>query len=185
MDTNEAVALLRDAIPPSPGVWADIGAGNGTFTRALADLLGPTSRLFAVDREPSGVAALTRWAASSAPNVTVVRADFTRALTFPGIEPAALDGILLANALHFVREPGTVLARLVTHVRPGGRVVLVEYDRRRASPWVPYPIPSSGLPSLAAAAALTTPMITATRPSLFGGTLYVAAADVRRECPGI
>ena len=179
VNTNEAVALLRDAIPPSPGTWADIGAGDGTFTRALAELLGPTSRLYAVDRDASAVAALTRWAASNAPNVTVVRADFTRPLTLPGLEPAALDGILLANALHFVREPSTVLARLVTHVRPGGRVVLVEYDRRRASPWVPYPIPSSGLPSLAAAAALTTPVITATRPSLFGGTLYVAAADVR------
>lgn len=168
---------MRDAVPPSPGPWADIGAGDGTFTRALAELLGPTSRLYAVDRDASAVAALSRWAASSAPNVTVIHADFTRPLIVPGLEPSALDGLLFANALHFVRDPGVVLSRLVTHLRPGGRVVLIEYDRRRASPWVPYPIPRSSLPSLAAAAGLTTPVFTAARPSLFGGTLYVARAD--------
>lgn len=179
MNTHEAVALLRGAVPPSPGIWADIGAGDGTFTRALVTLLGPTSRVYAVDRNASAVAALTRWALRDAPNVTAVHADFTRSLTFPGLEPSALDGMLLANALHFVRDPGVVLARLLTHLRPGARVVLIEYDRRRASPWVPYPIPSSSLPALAAAAALTTPVVTATRPSLFGGTLYVATADAR------
>jgi trans-aconitate methyltransferase len=179
MNTNEAVALLRGAIPPSPGRWADIGAGDGTFTRALVALLGPTSRLYAVDRDAAASAALTEWATHHAPNVTVLHADFTRPLAFPSLEPAALDGMLLANALHFVRDPGAVLARLVAHLRPGGRVVIVEYDRRRASPWVPYPIPSSSVPSLAAAAGLTAPVVTASRPSLFGGTLYAAAADVR------
>lgn len=178
MNTTEAVALLRGAIPPSSGRWADIGAGDGTFTRALVELLGAASRVYAVDRDASAIAALTRWAARDAPNVLAVHADFTRPLAFPGLEPSALDGLLLANALHFVRDPGAVLSRLVTRLRPGGRVVLVEYDRRRASPWVPYPIPSSSLPSLAAAAGLTAPVVTATRPSLFGGTLYVAAADV-------
>lgn len=175
--TNEAVALLRGAVPPSPGIWADVGAGDGTFTRALVELLGPTSQLYAVDRDAGAIDALTRWAASEAPNVTVVHADFASSLTLPGLEPSPLDGLLLANALHFVRHPGTVLARLVSHLRPGGRVVLIEYDRRRADPWVPFPIPRSTLPSLAAAGGLTTPVVTATRPSRFGGTLYVATAD--------
>jgi SAM-dependent methyltransferase len=179
MNSDEAVALLRGAVPPSPGVWADIGAGDGTFTRALVALLGPTSRLYAVDRDASAVAALTQWAARDAPNVIVLQADFTRPLTFPNLHPSVLDGMLLANALHFVRNPSAVLACLVTHLRPGGRVVLIEYDRRRASPWVPYPIPSSRLPALGAASDLTTPVVTATRPSLFGGTLYVAVADRR------
>jgi hypothetical protein len=54
------------------------------------------------------------------------------------------DGMLLANSLHFVRDAAAVLARLAARVRPGGRVVLVEYDKRRASPWIPYPIPPRG-----------------------------------------
>jgi len=56
-------------------------------------------------------------------------------------------------------------------------VVIVEYDRRRANRWVPYPIPAMRVAPLAIAAGLTAPTVVATRPSAFGGTLYVAAAD--------
>jgi hypothetical protein len=55
--------------------------------------------------------------------------------------------------------------------------VIVEYDRRAANRWVPYPIAMTRLPDLAARAGLSAPMVTATRPSAFGGILYVAAAD--------
>ena len=176
MNTRDAVTLITGAIKQRGGTWADLGAGDGTFTRALAELLGPDSRIYAVDRDASATAALARWASSSAPNVIPVTADFTRAFGLPGLDDAKLDGILLANALHFVRDADVVLARLAEWVRSDGRVVIVEYDRRAASPWVPYPIPSARLPVLAAAAGLSTPTITGTRPSLFGGTLYAAAA---------
>ena len=94
-------------------------------------------------------------------------ADFTRPFELPGLEEPSLDGILLANALHFVPDAGVVLARLTKRLRPGGRVVFVEYDRRGASRWVPYPIPAAQLPALAASAGLSAPAITATRPSRF------------------
>ena len=177
MNTRDATALIGGAIPQRGGTWADFGAGDGTFTRALAELLGPGSRIYAVDRDAGAVAALERWAEKAAPNVIPVIADFTHPFDLPGLEEPTLDGMLLANALHFVRDVEVVLARLAAWVRPGGRVVIVEYDRRAASPWVPYPIPVARLPALAASAGLTPPTITATRPSLFGGTLYAAAAD--------
>jgi ubiquinone/menaquinone biosynthesis C-methylase UbiE len=177
MNTRDAVALIRDAIPQRGGTWADLGAGEGTFTRALVELLGPDSRVYAVDRDASAVAAIEHWAGTTAPNVMAVTADFARPFDLPGLGQKALDGILLANALHFVRDADVVLARLAALVRPRGRVVLIEYDRRGASPWVPYPIPSARLPELAAAAGLSTPAITATRPSRFSGTLYAAVAE--------
>lgn len=177
MNTRDAIALIGGAIPQRGGTWADLGAGDGTFTRALAELLGPDSRIYAVDRDAGAVAALERWAAKAAPNVIPVTADFTRPFDLPGLGEAMLDGMLLANALHFIRDANIVLARLAAWVRPGGRVVIVEYDRRAASRWVPYPIPVARLPALAASAGLSTPTIAATRSSLFGGTLYVAAVD--------
>jgi SAM-dependent methyltransferase len=140
---------------------------------ALAELLGPRARIYAVDRDARALASLRRWAVRDGTNVIAVEADFTRPLALP--EP--LDGLLVANALHFVREADVVLARLAALVRPGGRVVIVEYDRRAASRWVPYLVPRDRLPALAAAANLSTPTITATRPSAFGGMLYVAAVD--------
>ena len=177
MNTREAVALIARAVAERAGTWADLGAGDGTFTRALVALLGPGSRIYTVDRDARAVAALARWASKQAANVIPVTADFTRPFELPGLEEPSLDGILLANALHFVPDAGPVLARLTKWLRPGGRVVFVEYDRRAASRWVPYPIPAARLPALAASAGLSAPAITATRPSSFGGVLYVAAAD--------
>jgi ubiquinone/menaquinone biosynthesis C-methylase UbiE len=176
VNTDEAVALIENAVGKRGGVWADLGAGEGTFTRALVELVGPSSRVYAVDQDPAAVSALARWS-TSAPGVVPVEADFSRPFKLPHMEDNPLDGILLANALHFVRNAQTVLARLVTLLRPRGRVVLVEYDRRASSRWVPYPIPIALLPALASAAGLSTPRVTATRPSEYQGILYAAAAD--------
>lgn len=176
MKARDAVDLIVEAIPRHGGTWADLGAGDGTFTRALAELVGPKSRIYAVDRDSGAVAALERWAREKAANVTPVMADFTLPFELPDLGDNKLDGMLFANALHFVRDAGAVLARLAAWLKPDGRLVLVEYDHRAASRWVPYPIPATRLPALATSAGLSTPVITATRPSAFGGDLYVAVA---------
>jgi hypothetical protein len=54
--------------------------------------------------------------------------------------------------------------------------VLIEYEGRRPSPWVPYPVPAARFRELAAAARLTPPETVATRPSAYGGEMYVATA---------
>ncbi len=51
MDHRDHVALIRGGIGGPGGTWADIGAGEGAFTLALADVLGPGSRIIAVDRD--------------------------------------------------------------------------------------------------------------------------------------
>lgn len=174
MKTSDATDLIRSAIPQTGGTWADLGAGGGTFTRALVELLGEQGRVYAVDNSAQAIAALTEWSAASASNVTVVHGDFTDEL--PAL-PGNLDGILLANSLHFVRDGGAVLARLARLLRPGGRVVIVEYDRRAASRWVPYPVSIASLASLADAAGLTRPRVVESRPSNYEGIIYVAYAE--------
>ena len=175
MEIHDAIELLRDAVGSSRGVWADLGAGTGTFTRALAALLADGSTIYAVDDDASAVRALRALPPARGVRVVAMKADFTRPLPQP-IADTSLDGILLANALHFVHDGQVVLERLVTGLRPGGRVVLVEYDRRAASRWVPYPIPAARWPEWAVAAGLTNARITATRPSEYQGILYVGAA---------
>jgi ubiquinone/menaquinone biosynthesis C-methylase UbiE len=176
MEIQEAVDLLRDAVGESSGVWADLGAGTGTFTLALAELLAAGSTIYAVDRDESAVRALGELRALGGIRVVPVGGDFTRPLELPGLGRAPLDGILLANALHFVRDATGVLTQLARTVRAGGRVVVVEYDQRRASPWVPHPISAARWPSLAAASGLIDATITATRPSMYSGILYVGVA---------
>jgi SAM-dependent methyltransferase len=177
MKTEDAAALIRDAVGGQSGVWADLGAGAGTFTRALRQLLGDGSHVYAVDRDPRAVADLARWADAEAPTVTAIEGDLTGDLQLPGLGDDKLDGILLANALHFAKDAAPVLGRLVKLLRPGGRVVLVEYDRRAASRWVPYPISIAQLPALAAAAGLSKPRVVESRPSEYGGILYAATMD--------
>jgi SAM-dependent methyltransferase len=181
MDPGDAADLISGAVPRGMAVWADLGAGEGTFTRALARLLGRGSRIYAVDRDPRALATLQRWVPHDGVAVVPVTADFSRPFDLPTLDAAPLDGLLFANSLHFVRRPEMVVKGLVAQLRPGGRVVIVEYDRRGASRWVPFPIPATGVAALAAAAGLISPTITATRPSAFGGTLYVAAAERPRS----
>ncbi|MFN2570174.1 MAG: class I SAM-dependent methyltransferase [Gemmatimonadales bacterium] len=133
MNPREAEAFLATAVPRHPGVWADLGAGKGTFTRALAHILGPRSTIYAVDHDPDAIVALAREQPVEGVRIVPILGDFAQPLELPGAAPGTLDGILLANALHFLPEPARVLHPLVQWLRPGGNVVLVEYDRRRAN----------------------------------------------------
>ena len=160
--------LIAGAIPKQGGTWADIGAGEGTFTRALVQILGPEGRVYAVDRDANALASL-----ADERNVTTIVADFTKPFDLPDL----VDGMLIANALHFVRDPATVLKQLASRLKPGGRIAFVEYDRRGPNPWVPYPISMNALPAIASAAGLSAPTVVAKRPSAYSGELYVAFAD--------
>jgi len=178
MDQRDAVALIGAAVATKGGVWADLGAGTGVFTRALATLLGPDGTVYAVDRNASALRELeraTRGANGDATIRTVV-GDFTASLALP-----PLDGLLVANALHYVpyADQTAVVRRLAQLVTDHAPIVVVEYDRQNANRWVPYPIRPAALASLARSAGLGVPTLLATRPSRFSGTIY--SALVRRD----
>jgi len=175
MNQQDAIALLRAAIPAADGeTWADLGAGSGVFTRALATLVGAGGHVIAVDRDARGLAAIRAWAARErgGAGVTVREADVAAPLELP-----VLDGVVMANVLHFIADAPGALGRIVERMRPGGRLVLIEYESRRPSPWVPYPVSAARFADLAAGAGLTPPRIAATRPSAYGGELYVAVCE--------
>ena len=181
MDARDAAALIAPAVRGAGDTWADLGAGTGTFTRALASLLAPAGRVYAVERDAARVETLRGLARRPAPGgsgveVAAVHADFTRPLDSLGLPP--LDGVLLANSLHFVPDadqPG-VLARIVRALRPEGRVVLVEYEGRTPSRWVPFPVSLERFRALAGPAGLGAPTLAGSRRSAFGGTMYAACA---------
>jgi SAM-dependent methyltransferase len=181
VEGHEAAQLIEAAVQGTEGIWADLGCGDGTFTLALREMLGPSSRIYAVDRDARALSALGRRTAS-ATGIIPVTADFTRSLDLP-VHVGVLDGILLANSLHYVENPEHVLRLWTDRLRPEGRAVFVEYDRRAASRWVPYPIPPARLIKLAAVAGLSPPVITATQPSEFTGSLYAAYATKPRRDP--
>ena len=176
MEVEDAIALIRAAVTRPGGVWADLGAGSGVFTRALAALLGHTGTVYAVDTDPGALRELDRSGSSMAPaTVRTIVGDFTGPLELP-----PLDGVLVANALHYVpySDQPMVVRRIASLLTEAAPMVVVEYDRRHANQWVPYPITPAALTALARDAGLGTPTVLATRPSRYSGTMY--SAVVRR-----
>jgi SAM-dependent methyltransferase len=171
----EASEFLHPAVPAGPGTWADLGAGEGTFTRALAALLGAGGRVVAVDSDAAAVAALERLAREEGLGARIipVRADLLRLPDLPELA-GGVDGVLFGSVLHFLEDAGAALRGAAGLLRPGGRIVVIEYDGAPASPWVPYPLPADRLPVLAAAAGLGHPEVVARRPSRYRGVLYCA-----------
>jgi ubiquinone/menaquinone biosynthesis C-methylase UbiE len=146
VDHREIVDLIRGGVPVTGGTWADLGAGTGNFTWALADLLGPTATIYALDRDARAVAAQERRLRDDTPAATVLprQADVLRPLDLP-----PLDGIIAANLLHFVREQAGLLERLRAALRPSRRLLVVEYEQALPIPWVPHPLPFARLAELA------------------------------------
>lgn len=132
MNQQEITALIRAGVPKSNGVWADIGAGTGNFTQTLRGLLGEKATIYAVDRNQQ---ALNQLKAKVATPLQAIVGDFTRPLDLP-----KLDGLLMANALHWVGKQESVMRRLIKHLKPDGRFILVEYDVSVPRPYIPSPV---------------------------------------------
>lgn len=180
MDHQDHVELLRGGIPaPKPDaaapVWADIGAGDGAFTLALADLLGPATTVIAVDRDQRALDRLARDMAQRFPDthLRTQAADFTRTLQLP-----TLDGIVMANALHFVADSGkdAVLRSLRGNLRPGGRLIMVEYNADRGNTWVPHPFSYHTWEALARTSGFADTRLLASVPSRFLREIYSAVS---------
>ena len=173
MDHRDHVRLLRDGVEGAGSAWADLGSGEGAFTLALADLLGPTGSIVSVDRDARALEIQQRRLREAFPHVTVTPlvADFTTPLELP-----PLDGIVMANSLHFVREKLGVLRLVRGYLKPGGRLVLVEYGTDHGNPWVPWPLSFGSWTALAAEAGFRDTRKLAEVPSRFLGSIYSAVS---------
>jgi ubiquinone/menaquinone biosynthesis C-methylase UbiE len=173
------VGLIRAGIEGAGHRWLELGSGEGAFTLALADLLGPGGEIMALDRDARALrnleAEMTRQ--FPATHLVTMAADFREPLP-----TGPFDGIIAANSLHFVADPIAVLGRARAVLRSDGRLVVVEYDADRGNPWVPHPFSSARFPDLASTAGFRAGHEIARVPSRFLGAIYAAAAE-RRDAP--
>lgn len=135
MTDADAVALIAGGIKQkkSSSIWADLGCGTGTFTQALCELLETGSTVYAVDRTK----VLNIEPAHHDAKVLFIKRDFVlEKLPFTD-----LDGILLANSLHFVEAKEKLIQKLSSHLKSMGSFLVVEYDTAKSNQWIPYPIP--------------------------------------------
>lgn len=126
---DAAVRVLK--IPAGSAV-ADIGAGSGYMTLRLAAQVGPSGRVFANDIQPQMIEILRRRLADRRiANVTLVQGE----LDDPKLPPSSVDVALMVDVYHELSQPQAMLRKLREALRPGGRLVLLEY--RKEDPAIP------------------------------------------------
>jgi SAM-dependent methyltransferase len=122
-----------DALGPLTGLTvADVGAGAGYFTVRLAARVGAKGRVYANDLQPEMLKMLAaRVARETIRNVTLVHG----AIDDPKLPASSVDLVLMVDVYHEFSEPQKMLSAIRTALRPGGRLVLLEY--RKEDPAVP------------------------------------------------
>lgn len=171
MRPRHAIDLLTgsgvDTLGPS--TWADLGCGTGTFTLALADLVAPGSTIHAMDRDRSALRKIP--ARHKDVSITTHHGDFTD----PAWPFADLDGILMANSLHYVAHQAAFIRDCEPRLTPPRRFLIVEYDTDVPNRWVPHPLSRATLTSLFAEAGYPSVVMLQSRPSMYRrAPLYAA-----------
>jgi ubiquinone/menaquinone biosynthesis C-methylase UbiE len=151
MERASAIKLIEGGIDTSihRQVWIDLGAGSGTFTIALAGLLDPESLVYAVDRDKQSLNRIEK--NDRGAKIITLHADFMKD-DLADIQP---NGILMANALHYVEDQFSFLTTIKNKLASGGRILIVEYDLKNPNAWVPFPIGFGELKGLAARVGFT------------------------------
>ncbi len=122
---DEEIAILTERLRLGSGARAaDLGAGEGDWSVAFAEAVGATGRVYATELDPERLATLReRKEAGALSQLEVVegRVDGT------GLEPASVDGAMLRDVYHHVTDPQPFVASLFATIRPGGRLVVVDF----------------------------------------------------------
>ena len=166
MNHAELVSLIEGGVSGRGGRWADLGAGEGAFTLALADVISPEGHIVAIDKDRNALRAIDG-------RFETLVADFTKPLDLHD-----LDGVLMANSLHFVRDKQPVLESVRRMLRPEGRLLVVEYGADRGNPWVPFPFSYPKWETIAARAGFRNTTLLKTVPSRWLGSMYSAVSEV-------
>lgn len=173
MTHDDHVRLIKQGIGKAGGQWADLGSGTGAFTLALRDIVGPAGTIYSVDKHQPSLDSQKRRMDREFPlsRITYVAADFTEPLQLP-----LVDGIIMANSLHYVSHQSAFLKSIARYLKPGGRLVFVEYNAEHGNMWVPHPVSFSNLTTLMSESGYSEPELLDRIPSDFLHEIYSAVS---------
>ena len=171
MELKDAIQLItnQEFSPTGKLNWADLGCGTGTFTLALASLLEPESVILAVDKDQSALSKIPT--AFNHVSINKQKADFVT----DELQAKKLDGILMANSLHFIKDKITFLHKIKSYLALNACFLVIEYDSNTANQWVPYPLTFEALNKLFSEAGFKRIHKLNTRPSIYGNRNMYAA----------
>jgi len=123
---EERTDLLLAALNLKPGeVVADVGAGSGYFSWRMAQKVGPTGKIYATDIQPEMLELLM--AQMRKRNVEKIVVPILGTVQDPKLPPNSTDLILLVDVYHELDFPFEMTKAMIAGLKPGGRLVLVEY----------------------------------------------------------
>lgn len=118
---GQEMPRLRQVLALEAGkVMADVGAGKGELTFALAREVGPTGRVYSTELDAARLKALQ---AAKPDNVTVVEGRSGET----GLPPGCCDAIVLRRVYHHLTDPASMNASLLRALRPGGVLVVIDF----------------------------------------------------------
>lgn len=166
MNTEEAKDLISGEFSDSQEFWADLGCGKGAFTYALAELLPAESKIYAVDLQKQNLRKFHKEV-----SIDFQQGNFeNNELIFP-----LMNGILIANSLHFVKHKKALIKRLEKYFKQNNeKWIIVEYDHSVPNQWEPYPIPFDELKLMFSQLGYSKIEKVSERKSVFGGKMYSA-----------
>jgi ubiquinone/menaquinone biosynthesis C-methylase UbiE len=128
-DPDRAVDVLK---LQKGATVADIGAGSGYVTEKLAKKVGPTGRVYATDIQQGMIDLINkRIAKRKLTNVTPVLSTQDN----PGLPIEGIDLVIMVDVYHELSQPQLMLRQIKASLKPGGRLVIVEY--RKEDPSIP------------------------------------------------
>lgn len=132
---------LREVLALKPGMSvADVGAGRGELTVALAAAVGPAGHVFSSDIDSEALAQIrARAAAAELRNVTIVQAHAGDT----GLPANCCDAVVLRRVYHHVSDPAATSAGLLRAVRPDGILAVIDFPPTLSWLW---PWPPEGVP---------------------------------------
>lgn len=169
MQLTTAISLIEnDSIEQQEITsWADFGCGSGLFTEALAHYLKRGSKIYAVDK----TIGISNHTTLNGVLIESYKADFILdKLLLP-----RLDGILMANSLHYVKDKPAFIEKTKQYRKEGMFFLIVEYDTDiPVKTWVPYPVSYTSLKILFENEGYTSVVKLNEQPSVFGSIMYTA-----------
>jgi SAM-dependent methyltransferase len=129
--------MRKLAVKPG-SVVADIGAGTGYFTIRLAKAVGPEGRVLAIDASQEMLDYLEkRIKAEQLENIELCKVGRDD----PELPPGGVDMILMVDTFHYIKERTAYGEKLRTGLKPGGRLIVIDFIPKpwEERPWGPPP----------------------------------------------
>ena len=170
MDRKEATEFISfENNNPLPQLWLDLGCGTGLFTLALSGHLPSASKIVAIDKDEKALKNIP--ATVNDVVIQTMAADFV----YDALEMKEVNGILIANSLHYVKDKDILLKKLISSMKTNGVFLIVEYDRQAGNQWVPYPLTIDAAQALFKSLGYSGFRVLNKRLSMFGGHYMYAA----------